>query len=181
MTTRYSPQIETGFSLRLLNRVCDGAGSLRDALLNEGLRPELIAFAGGVSLRTLRNATDNGRTRRGMLVRLAALAVIIEDLHSEDVPLQETISPYAATKLAGEQLCSNYAHLYGLRTVCLRFFTVYGPRQRPDLAIHQFTERISAGRAIRQFGDGTTRRHDWPSWRNCQPLATASASASCFS
>lgn len=76
----------------------------------------------------------------------------------EDVPLQETISPYAATKLAGEQLCSNYAHLYNLRTVCLRFFTVYGPRQRPDLAIHHFTERISAGRPIRQFGDGSTRR-----------------------
>ncbi|MBS0661211.1 MAG: GDP-mannose 4,6-dehydratase [Verrucomicrobia bacterium] len=76
----------------------------------------------------------------------------------EDVPLQETISPYAATKLAGEQLCSNYAHLHGLRCVCLRFFTVYGPRQRPDLAIHQFTERISAGRPIRQFGDGSTRR-----------------------
>ncbi len=76
----------------------------------------------------------------------------------EDVALQETISPYAATKLAGEQLCSNYAHLYGLRTVCLRFFTVFGPRQRPDLAIYQFTERMLAGRAIRQFGDGTTRR-----------------------
>lgn len=76
----------------------------------------------------------------------------------EDLPLQETISPYAATKLAGEQLCSNYAHLYGMRTVCLRFFTVYGPRQRPDLAIHHFTERISAGRPIRQFGDGSTRR-----------------------
>ena len=76
----------------------------------------------------------------------------------EDVALQETISPYAATKLAGEQLCSNYAHLFGLRVVCLRFFTVYGPRQRPDLAIHQFTERILAGRAIRQFGDGSTRR-----------------------
>lgn len=76
----------------------------------------------------------------------------------EDVALQETISPYAATKLAGEQLCSNYAHLYGLRVVCLRFFTVFGPRQRPDLAIHQFTERILAGRPIRQFGDGSTRR-----------------------
>jgi UDP-glucuronate 4-epimerase len=76
----------------------------------------------------------------------------------EDVALQETISPYAATKLAGEQLCSNYAHLYGLRVVCHRFFTVFGPRQRPDLAIHQFTERILAGRPIRQFGDGTTRR-----------------------
>ena len=76
----------------------------------------------------------------------------------EDVALQETISPYAATKLAGEQLCSNFAHLYGLRVVCLRLFTVYGPRQRPDLAIHQFTERILAGRPIRQFGDGSTRR-----------------------
>jgi UDP-glucuronate 4-epimerase len=76
----------------------------------------------------------------------------------EDVALQETISPYAATKLAGEQLCSNFAHLYGLRVVCLRFFTVFGPRQRPDLAIHQFTERILAGRPIRQFGDGSTRR-----------------------
>lgn len=76
----------------------------------------------------------------------------------EDVALQETISPYAATKLAGEQLCSNYAHLHGLRVVCLRFFTVFGPRQRPDLAIHQFTERILAGRPIRKFGDGSTRR-----------------------
>ena len=76
----------------------------------------------------------------------------------EDVALQETISPYAATKLAAEQLCSNYAHLFGLRIVCLRFFTVFGPRQRPDLAIHQFTERILAGRPIRQFGDGSTRR-----------------------
>ncbi len=76
----------------------------------------------------------------------------------EDMPLQATISPYAATKLAGEHLCSNYAHLYGLRVVCLRFFTVFGPRQRPDLAIHQFTDRILSGRPIRQFGDGSTRR-----------------------
>jgi UDP-glucuronate 4-epimerase len=76
----------------------------------------------------------------------------------EDLPLPQTISPYAATKLAGEHLCSNYAHLYGLRTVCLRFFTVYGPRQRPDLAIHQFTRRIQEGQPINQFGDGTTRR-----------------------
>ena len=72
--------------------------------------------------------------------------------------LPGTISPYAATKLAGEQLCSSYAHLYGIRTVCLRFFTVYGPRQRPDLAIHQFTRRIHQGKPIDQFGDGTTRR-----------------------
>jgi UDP-glucuronate 4-epimerase len=77
---------------------------------------------------------------------------------SEDLHLTQTISPYAATKIAGEFLCSTYSHLYGLRVVALRYFTVYGPRQRPDLAIHQFTKRIEAGQPIDQFGDGTTRR-----------------------
>ena len=72
--------------------------------------------------------------------------------------LTETISPYAATKLAAEQLCSNYSHLYGMRTISLRFFTVYGPRQRPDLAIHKFTRSIHEGKPIDQFGDGSTRR-----------------------
>jgi UDP-glucuronate 4-epimerase len=76
----------------------------------------------------------------------------------EDMCLNQTISPYAATKLAGEQLCSNFSYLYGLRCVSLRFFTVYGPRQRPDLAIHSFTRAIHEGRSIRQFGDGSTRR-----------------------
>src|SRR5438067_1692400 len=61
-------------------------------------------------------------------------------------------------KIAGEFLCSTYSHLYRLRVVALRYFTVYGPRQRPDLAIHQFTRRIYAGQPIEQFGDGTTRR-----------------------
>ena len=55
-------------------------------------------------------------------------------------------------------LCSNYSHLYGLRTINLRFFTVYGPRQRPDLAIHAFTRAISEAQTVHQFGDGTTRR-----------------------
>jgi UDP-glucuronate 4-epimerase len=77
---------------------------------------------------------------------------------SEEFHLTQTISPYAATKIAGEFLCSTYAHLYQMRTVALRYFTVYGPRQRPDLAIHQFTRRIEAGQPIDQFGDGSTRR-----------------------
>ncbi len=76
----------------------------------------------------------------------------------EDVCISQTISPYAATKLACEQLCSNYSHLYGMRIVALRFFTVYGPRQRPDLAIHQFAKNIQEGSPIRQYGNGTTRR-----------------------
>jgi len=77
---------------------------------------------------------------------------------SEDQRLTQTFSPYAATKIAGEFLCSTYSHLYQLRVVALRYFTVYGPRQRPDLAIHQFTRLIHAGQPIDQFGDGTTRR-----------------------
>ena len=77
---------------------------------------------------------------------------------SEDDPIRQPISPYAATKAAGELLCHTYSHLYGLRCVCLRFFTVYGPRQRPDLAIHKFAKLISQDKPIPVFGDGLTRR-----------------------
>jgi UDP-glucuronate 4-epimerase len=76
----------------------------------------------------------------------------------EEDPIRQPISPYAATKAAGELLCHTYAHLYGIRCVCLRFFTVYGARQRPDLAIHKFARLIDAGQPIPVFGDGTTRR-----------------------
>jgi UDP-glucuronate 4-epimerase len=77
---------------------------------------------------------------------------------SEDDPIHQPISPYAATKAAGELLCHTYSHLYKLRCVCLRLFTVYGPRQRPDLAIHKFARLITEGKPIPVFGDGTTRR-----------------------
>jgi UDP-glucuronate 4-epimerase len=77
---------------------------------------------------------------------------------SEADPIFNPISPYAATKAAGELLAHTYSHLYGMRIVCLRFFTVYGARQRPDLAIHKFAKLISAGKPIPVFGDGTTRR-----------------------
>lgn len=77
---------------------------------------------------------------------------------NEDDPIRQPISPYAATKAAGELLCHTYSHLYGLRCVCLRFFTVYGPRQRPDLAIHKFAKLITERKPIPVFGDGTTRR-----------------------
>jgi len=77
---------------------------------------------------------------------------------SEDDPIRQPISPYAATKGAGELLCHTYSHLYGMRCVCLRFFTVYGPRQRPDLAIHKFAKLITQGKPIPVFGDGKTRR-----------------------
>lgn len=81
-----------------------------------------------------------------------------EQIFSEDLKVTEPISQYAATKSAGEQFCYTYHKLYGMNIVCLRFFTVYGPRQRPDLAIHKFTNLISENKPIPVFGDGTTKR-----------------------
>ncbi|HEX4574531.1 MAG TPA: NAD-dependent epimerase/dehydratase family protein [Gemmatimonadales bacterium] len=77
---------------------------------------------------------------------------------AETAPAVTPISPYAATKRAGELLAACFAHLYGSRIACLRFFTVYGPRQRPDLAIHRFTDRIARGLPVGQRGDGSSER-----------------------
>src|SRR5918999_1364613 len=77
---------------------------------------------------------------------------------AEDDPVDKPISPYATTKRAGELLCFNYHHLYGLRTACLRFFTVYGPAQRPEMAIHKFTDLLARGRPVPMYGDGGGRR-----------------------
>jgi UDP-glucuronate 4-epimerase len=77
---------------------------------------------------------------------------------SEEDPVDNPISPYAATKKAGELICHTYHHLHGLKVSCLRFFTVYGPRQRPDMAIHKFTQLMATGRKVPMFGDGTTKR-----------------------
>lgn len=77
---------------------------------------------------------------------------------SESDPVNHPISPYAATKKAGELICHTYHSLYDINTACLRFFTVYGPRQRPDLAIRKFTEMILKGQEIPFYGDGSTRR-----------------------
>ena len=77
---------------------------------------------------------------------------------SEDLKVTEPISPYAATKSACEQIIYTYHHLYNINAICLRFFTVYGPRQRPDLAIRKFVEKIESGTPIDMYGDGSTRR-----------------------
>lgn len=77
---------------------------------------------------------------------------------TEDDPLLLPASPYGATKIAGEALCQSYSNCYGLPIVALRFFTVYGPRQRPDLAIHSFSRKILRGEPISMFGDGQTCR-----------------------
>ncbi len=82
----------------------------------------------------------------------------------DTTPFRETddvsrpISPYAATKLAGEALCFTYHHLYNMPMSCLRFFTVYGPRHRPEMAIHKFTRLIDEGGEVELYGDGSSRR-----------------------
>lgn len=77
---------------------------------------------------------------------------------AEDAPAVAPISPYAASKRAAELLAHAFAHLYQLRIMCLRFFTVYGPRQRPDLAVYRFTERIARGLPVQMHGDGSSER-----------------------
>jgi UDP-glucuronate 4-epimerase len=77
---------------------------------------------------------------------------------SETAQVDHPISPYASTKKSGELLCHVFHHLYNFDITCLRFFTVYGPRQRPDLAIHKFTRLIDEGKPIPFYGDGSTGR-----------------------
>ncbi len=77
---------------------------------------------------------------------------------SEEDRVLQPISPYASTKVSGELLGHVYSHLYGIRFIALRFFTVYGPRQRPDLAIHKFSRLMREGNPVPMFGDGSTRR-----------------------
>lgn len=77
---------------------------------------------------------------------------------SEDDPIACPISPYAASKRGAELMCYTFHHLYGLKVTVLRFFTVYGPRQRPDMAIYKFTELLARGKPVSRFGDGSMAR-----------------------
>lgn len=81
-----------------------------------------------------------------------------DELFNEELNVNMPISPYAATKSSCEQFIYTYYKIYGIKAICLRFFTVYGPRQRPDLAIHKFTRLIDEGNEIPMYGDGTTAR-----------------------
>ncbi len=78
--------------------------------------------------------------------------------YTEDDPVNKPVSPYAATKRAGELLCHTFSHNHGMHITCLRFFTVYGPRQRPEMAIHKFARLIQDDREVPVFGDGHSRR-----------------------
>ena len=122
-------------------------------------QPQLYYDANVNGTLHLLDAARTAEIERFIFASSSSVYGICKDVpFAEDFHLTQTISPYAATKIAGEFLCSTFSHLYQMRVVALRFFTVYGARQRPDLAIHQFTRKILAGQAIDQFGDGTTRR-----------------------
>lgn len=178
----YSPAIKRANLAAVQERIDLHEADLRDAasvstIVSEGNYDAIVHLAARAGVRpsiadpqlyvdvnvtgtlNLLEAARHARVPRFVFASSSSVYGLCETVpFREDVPLPQTISPYAATKLAGEHLCSNYAHLYNLQVVCLRFFTVYGPRQRPDLAIHQFTRRIQRGLPIHQFGDGLTRR-----------------------
>jgi UDP-glucuronate 4-epimerase len=110
------------------------------------------------TLHLLRACRERG-VRRVVFASSSSVYGLDSDVpFSEYDPCSRPLSPYAATKRAGELMAFNHHHLYGASVTCLRLFTVYGPRQRPDLAIHKFTRLIAAGQPIELFGDGTTSR-----------------------
>jgi UDP-glucuronate 4-epimerase len=129
-----------------------------------GVRPSLddpAAYVRANVLATVQILEGARRAGIGRLV-LASSSSVYGDTtpppFGETAPAAEPVSPYAASKRAGELMAEAFAHLYGARIANLRYFTVYGPRQRPDLAIHTFTAAIARGEPIKMFGDGSTER-----------------------
>jgi UDP-glucuronate 4-epimerase len=129
-----------------------------------GVRPSLLepALCQRVNVEGAAQVLDAAR-RHGVGKIILASSSSVYGVNSrvpftESDPIFSPISPYAASKLAGEALGHVYHHLYGMDVVMLRFFTVYGPRQRPDLAIHKFARLIDAGQPIPVFGDGAAAR-----------------------
>lgn len=129
-----------------------------------GVRPSLVqpllyeAVNCQGTLNLLEKARSCGIARFVFASSSSVYGNVKEIPFSEDARVDKPVSPYAATKAAGELFCHNYHHLYGISVTALRFFTVYGPRQRPDMAIHKFTALIDQGKPLPFYGDGTTKR-----------------------
>jgi len=129
-----------------------------------GVRPSLAepALYQRVNVEGTVNVLEAARARNVNKVTIASSSSVYgvnsKVPFGETDPIFKAISPYAASKLACEALGHTYHHVYGMDIAMLRFFTVYGPRQRPDLAIHKFARRIHEGQSIPMFGDGSTAR-----------------------
>jgi len=141
-----------------------GAAAVVHLAARPGVRPSLEDPAGYVDANVRGTTTVLEAARRAGIARFvfgSSSSVYGDDTpapFAETAPAVTPISPYAATKRGGELVAHALAHLHGLRVACLRFFTVYGPRQRPDLAIHRFTAAIARGQPIRMHGDGSSER-----------------------
>jgi UDP-glucuronate 4-epimerase len=141
-----------------------GAAAVIHLAARPGVRPSLEDPASYVDVNVRGTACVLEAAQRERITRVVFGSS--SSVYGDDTPapFAETalavspISPYAATKRAGELVAHAFAHLYRTRIACLRFFTVYGPRQRPDLAIHRFTAAIAQGQPIRMHGDGSTER-----------------------
>lgn len=142
----------------------DGVAAVLHLAAKAGVRPSLEDPAGYVAANVTGTASVLDAARRAGVTRVVfgSSSSVYGDAtpapFAEDAPALEPISPYAATKRAAELLAYAFAHLYPMRIICLRFFTVYGPRQRPDLAIHRFTDLVARGQAVRMHGDGSSER-----------------------
>jgi UDP-glucuronate 4-epimerase len=142
----------------------DGVAAVLHLAAKPGVGPSLQDPAGYAQVNVTGTARVLDAARRAGVTRVVfgSSSSIYGDTtpvpFAEDAPAIEPISPYAATKRAGELLAHVFAHLYGMRVLCLRFFTVYGPRQRPDLAIHRFTDLIARDQPVRMHGDGSSER-----------------------
>ncbi len=145
-----------------------GEGIRPDALIHlaakAGVRPSVADPVGyaDVNINGTIRVLEWARERRVPKVLFASSSSVYggntKVPFSEEDFVDHPVSPYAATKKAGELLCHTYCHLYGMNVAALRFFTVYGPRQRPEMAIRKFTRRILAGERIDLYGDGSSRR-----------------------
>ena len=142
----------------------DGVDGAIHLAARPGVRPSLEDPAGYVTANVGGTARVLDGARRAGVARviLGSSSSVYGDTtpapFPEDAAAVEPISPYAATKRASELLAYAFAQLYRMRILCLRFFTVYGPRQRPDLAIHRFTDLIARGQPLRMHGDGSSER-----------------------
>jgi len=142
----------------------DGVGAVLHLAAKPGVRPSLEDPGAYMEANVTATARVFDAARRAGIARIvfgSSSSVYGNSTpapFAEDARALEPISPYAATKRAGELVAYAFAHLYPLRIICLRFFTVYGPRQRPDLAIHKFTDLIARGQAVRMHGDGSSER-----------------------
>ncbi|HXV90121.1 MAG TPA: NAD-dependent epimerase/dehydratase family protein [Gemmatimonadales bacterium] len=142
----------------------DGAAAIVHLAARPGVRPSLEDPAGYCEANVTGAARVFDQARRAGIGRVvfgsssSVYGTSTPAPFAEDAVAASPISPYAATKRAGELLAHAFAHLYGTRIACLRFFTVYGPRQRPDLAIHRMTALARRGEPVRMFGDGSSER-----------------------